>query len=136
MTIHTGNVALILGNDSRIILNCTYNKDATEDVYTRNIRWQKQIGDEFIDIGMFSQPGGLQPIIEKEMQPLYSNRTELIAPNTSLSAVMIIKDPVCSDEGIYRCWIKYFSDSSEKVQTNYSIVAYKGIYVLLIYFEL
>lgn len=126
LTIHTGNVALILGNDSRIILNCTYNKDATEDVYTRNIRWQKQIGDEFIDIGMFSQPGGLQPIIEKEMQPLYSNRTELIAPNTSLSAVMIIKDPVCSDEGIYRCWIKYFSDSSEKVQTNYSIVAYKA----------
>lgn len=135
MTIQTGNVTLILRNDSRIILNCTYNKNVTEDIFNRNIRWQKQIGDNFKDIAMFSPPGGLQPIIEKEMQPLYSNRTELIAPNTSLSAVMIIKEPICSDEGIYRCLIKYFSDSSEKNHTNYSKVAYKGIYVLLIYFE-
>lgn len=42
------------------------------------------------------------------MRPLYNNRTELIAPNTSLAAVMIIKNPICWDEGTYRCWIVYF----------------------------
>lgn len=131
MTIQT--IALILQNDNRIILNCTYNKEKEEDISKRNIKWQKQIGDEFIDIAVFSPPGEQEPFIEKEMQHSYNNRTELIAPNTSLAAVMIIKDPVCSDGGTYRCWIQYYSDSSSKVKTNQTVVEFDCKYIFIIY---
>lgn len=126
-------IASILQNDNRIILNCTYNKEKEEDISKRNIKWQKQIGDEFIDIAVFSPPGGQEPFIEKEMQHSYNNRTELIAPNTSLAAVMIIKDPVCSDGGTYRCWIQYYSDSSSKVKTNQTVVEFDCKYIFIIY---
>lgn len=61
---------------------------------------------------MFSLHGSLPPNVVREMQSLYNNRTELIAPNTSLAAVMIIKGRCGS---VYRCMIIYFSDASEKV---------------------
>lgn len=63
---------------------------------------------------MFSLHGSPPPNVVREMQSLYNNRTELIAPNTSLAAVMItcIKGRYGS---VYRCMIIYFSDASEKV---------------------
>lgn len=115
-----------------IILNCTYDNDIQEKISDRDIRWQKQISDYFEDIALFSPPVGILPFIAKEMQPLYSNRTELIAPNISLSAVFIIKYPVCSDQGVYRCWIKYYSAITEKVQTSDSVVNFKCNYFFLI----
>lgn len=77
---------------------------------------------------MFSPPGKRKPFIVKKHHPLYNNRTILIAPNTSLSAVLIIKDPICSDEGIYQCWIEYYSDSSVKNNTSQTIVGFFGKY--------
>lgn len=112
-----------------IILNCTYHKNSIEDIFSRSIRWQKLIGNSFKNIALFSPPGGLEPFIAEDMQYLYSNRTKLIAPNISLSAVLIIKYPICSDQGVYRCWIKYFSDISEKVQTSGSVVKFKCNYI-------
>lgn len=75
---------------------------------------------------MFSPPKGRPPVVVQNMQSLYNNRTELIAPNSSLAAVLIIKDPVCSDEGIYRCKILYFSDASDKNETSSSVVEFEG----------
>lgn len=126
-------IALILQNDNRIILNCTYNKEKEEAISQRNIKWQKQIGDEFKDIAVFSPPGGQKPFIEKKMQNFYNNRTELIGPNTSLAAVMIIKDPVCGDGGTYRCWIQYYSESSIKEKTNQTVVEFDCKYIFIIY---
>lgn len=94
-----------------------------------NIRWQKQIGGIFTDIALFSPPGGLKPFIGGDMEPLYNNRTELIAPNTSLAAVMIIKNPICSDGGIYQCRIEYFNDTVPKVETSSSVVSFNGKFV-------
>lgn len=131
---HTENVSAILQDAKRITLNCTYEKDLKEKIADMNIRWKKQIKDKFKVLASFSPPGGLAPFINGDMEPLYSNRTELIAPNTSLSAVMIIKDPVCSDEGIYQCWIEYISKSSVTTNTSLSIVGFSGKYVLLVYF--
>lgn len=131
---HTENVSAILQDAKRITLNCTYEKDLKEKIADMNIRWKKQIKDKFKVLASFSPPGGIAPFINGDMEPLYSNRTELIAPNTSLSAVMIIKDPVCSDEGIYQCWIEYISKSSVTTNTSLSIVGFSGKYVLLVYF--
>lgn len=131
---HTENVSAILQDAKRITLNCTYEKDLKEKIADMNIRWKKQIKDKFKVLASFSPPGGIAPFINGDMEPLYSNRTELIAPNTSLSAVMIIKDPVCSDEGIYQCWIEYISKSSVTTNTSLSIVRFTGKYVLLVYF--
>lgn len=128
---HTEDVVAILQEDNRIILNCTYKNDSGEKIPDLSIRWQKQIKDEFEDIAVFSPPGKQEPFIEKEKHPSYNNRTTLIAPNTSMAAVMIIKDPVCSDEGIYRCWIEYYSDSSVKRNTSQTMVGFIGKYVLL-----
>lgn len=114
-----------------IILNCTYYKSNTEDIGNRNIRWQKRIGNVFRDIAVFSPPGRQEPFITKEMHPFYINRTELIAPNISFSAVLIIEHPICSDQGLYQCWIGYFSDSSYKIQTSGSVVKFKCNYFFL-----
>lgn len=101
-----------------------------EDIHirSRGIRWQKQIDDQFKDIAVFSSWGSL-PFIAWEMQPSYSNRTELIAPDTVPSAVMIIKYPLCSDQGVYQCLIEYFSYSNYNIRTSRSIVTFKGNYV-------
>lgn len=123
---------VIFQDSDSIILNCTYYKDSIEYIIDRNIRWQKLIGDEFKDIAAFSPPWGPEPFILKDMQHLYSNRTELLAPYTSsLSVVMIIKEPLCSDKGVYRCWVNYFSysDGLSKIQISRSVVKLKGNYV-------
>lgn len=121
---------VIFQDSDSIILNCTYYKDIIEYIMDRNIRWQKLIGDEFKDIAAFSPPWGPEPFILKDMQHLYSNRTELLAPYTSsLSVVMIIKEPLCSDKGVYRCWVNYFSYSDSKIQISRSVVKLKGNYV-------
>lgn len=133
MTLQTKDVVTVLQEDDSVILNCTYHKESTEDIANNNIRWQKQIENAFKDIAMFSPPGAKKPFIVKDMQPVYSNRTELIAPNTSLSAVVIIKDPVCGDGGTYRCRIEYVSDSSEKNQTSRTVVEFDCKYIFIIY---
>lgn len=127
LTVKTEDVVFDLQKDNRIILNCTYNKDDTEDISDRDIKWQKQIDGTFKDVAFFSPPGRRAPVIQKEMENLYKNRTELIGPNTSLSAVMIIKDPVCIDEGTYRCWIQYFAVNSVQEEVNSSVVVFNGM---------
>ncbi|XP_065933874.1 carcinoembryonic antigen-related cell adhesion molecule 6-like [Magallana gigas] len=124
LTLMTKNV--IFEDGDSIILNCTYYKSDTEDISNRYIQWQKLIGDVFKKIALFSPPGGPWPYIPYEMLPFYNNRTELIGPNISLSAVMIIKDPMCSDQGVYRCWIEYYSGISVKEQTSDSVVKFKS----------
>lgn len=132
LTMQTKDV-FISQRDNRIILNCTYNKDIGEQIPAGSIRWQKQMGKTFEDIALFSPPGLSQPFIIKEMNKIYNNRTELIVPNTSMAAVMIINNPVCKDGGIYRCLIKYFSDNSEKNQTSGSVVKFIGKYIFICY---
>lgn len=127
LTVKTEDVVFDLQKDNRIILNCTYNKDDTEDISDRDIKWQKQIDGTFKDVAFFSPPGRRAAFIQKEMENLYKNRTELIGPNTSLSAVMIIKDPVCIDEGTYRCWIQYFAVNSVQEEVDSSVVVFNGM---------
>nr|XP_034316383.1 cell adhesion molecule 3-like isoform X2 [Crassostrea gigas] len=124
LTLKTKDV--IFEDGDSIILNCTYYKSYTEDIANRYIQWQKLIGNVFKNIALFSPPGGPWPFIPYEMKPFYNNRIELIAPNISLSAVMIIKDPICSDQGVYRCWIEYYSGNSVNVQTSDSVVKLKS----------
>lgn len=132
LTLKTEDV--IFEEGDTIILNCTYDKDRQEEISHIGIRWQKQIDDYFQDIALFSPPGGLSPFFAREMWPFYRNRIKLIAPNISLSAVMNIEDPICSDQGIYRCWIEYFSDKSVKEQTSSSVVKFKcNIFFLIIH---
>lgn len=123
LTLTTGDV--IFQQSDSVILNCTYHTDSTDYISDRDIRWQKQIGYEFKDIAVFSPPGGVGPFIVMEMEPLYINRIELIASNTLLSAVMIIKHPLCSDQGVYQCRIDNFNGYSLATQTS-SIVVFKG----------
>lgn len=101
--------------------------DDNEDVFNTVIKWQKQSGDGFKDIATFLPYGYPKHFIVKDMQPVYNNRTELIAPNNSLAAVMIIKDPICSDEGTYRCLIEYYSDIAPKSDISRSFVEFNGI---------
>lgn len=130
LTVTTEDVVFDLQKNNRIILNCTCNKDDTEEISDRDIKWQKQINGTFKDVAFFSPPGRAAPIIQGEMENLYKNRTELIGPNgsnTSLSAVMIIKDSVCNDEGTYRCLIRYFADKSVQEKSNSSVVVLNGM---------
>lgn len=106
LTLQTKDVVTISQEDNSIVLNCTYHKDAKEAISDRDIRWQKQIGDKFKDIAVFSPPIGPSPFVVKEMQPFYDNRTELIAPNSTLAAVLIIKDRSCILINFnVKCWL-------------------------------
>lgn len=131
LTLHTEDV-VIKQEDNSFTLNCTYHNFSKEIIYDRSIKWQYQIDGTFKDVAYFSPPGGKVPYFLKEMENLYKNRTELIGPNTSLSAVMIIKDPVCTDEGTYKCWIEYFIEDSSKLSKNVSsVVVFNSKYIPL-----
>lgn len=125
----TEDVIIDLHEDNRITLNCTYRSDDTELIPERNIRWQKQINGTFRDVAAFSPPNVRAPYITENMQEFYINRTELIGPNTSLSALMIIKNILCIDQGAYKCWIKYYVGISEKEKTSSSLVVFKSKYI-------
>lgn len=130
LTLQTEDVVVNLQENNSIVLNCTYHKDTNEHIPQGNIRWQKQIEGTFQDIAGFSHSGGLEPFISKDMQSLYKHRTDLIAPNTTLAAVMIIKDPDCHDKGIYRCYIKYLLENEDKIQTSGAFVEFSGKYII------
>lgn len=123
----TEDVVIDVQKGNRITLNCTYHKDSTEDISNRDIKWQKQINGTFENVAFFSPPGGPTPFIKQEMKIIYKNRSELIGPNTSLSVVMIIKDPVCTDEGTYKCLIKYYVDRSVYENAASSVVVFNGM---------
>ena len=127
LTLKTEDIGLHLHEETDLVLNCTYHKESSEYIGNRDIRWQKWIGNTFKDLAAFSPPGGQSPFIGREMESLYSKRTELIAPTDgSLSAVMILKELVCDDVGEYRCLVEYYSDIANHVSTSLSTVAFKG----------
>lgn len=132
LTLKTEKVVVISEDDQNVILNCTYQNSTDEKISDRDIRWKRMVKNEFKDVAIFSPPGGTNPFLEKEIEYLYKNRTELIAPTISqLSAVMIIKNPVCTDEGIYQCWIKYTVGTSikEVVESANTSVQFDGKYI-------
>nr|XP_022321488.1 uncharacterized protein LOC111123461 [Crassostrea virginica] len=127
LTLKTDDIGLNLHLETEIVLNCTYDMEINEDIGSRDIRWQKCIGNTFKDLAIFSPPGGQSPFIDREMESLYSKRTELIAPTDgSLSAVLILKELVCDDVGVYRCWVEYYSNKSIDVSTSLSTVAFEA----------
>lgn len=131
LTLHTEDV-VIKQEDNSFTLNCTYHNISEERINDRSIGWQYQIDGTFKNVAYFSPPGREAPYFLKEMEHLYKNRTELIGPNTSLSAVMIIKDPVCTDEGTYRCWIEYYFLTSSRLTKNVSsVVVFNSKYIPL-----
>ncbi|XP_078332999.1 uncharacterized protein LOC111101138 isoform X3 [Crassostrea virginica] len=127
LILKTDDISLNLHQKAEIVLNCTYDKEINEVIGDRDIRWQKWIGNTFKDLATFSPPGGLLPFIGIEMDSLYSNRTELIAPTDgSLSAVLILKELVCDDVGVYRCWVEYYSNKANRESTSFSTVAFEA----------
>lgn len=88
--------------------------------------------NKFKDVAIFSPPGGIDPFIEKTVEDLYKNRTELTAPTTSqLSAVMNLKNPACTDEATYQCWIQYTVGNSVEpvVESANTSVQFDGKYI-------
>lgn len=132
LTLKTEKVVVISEDDQNVILNCTYQKSTDERILDSYIRWKRMEKNEFKDVAIFSPPGVAHPFLEKEIEYLYKNRTELIAPTISqLSALMIIKNPVCTDEGIYQCWIQYTVGTSTKyvVESANTSVQFDGKYI-------
>lgn len=132
LTLKTEKV-VISEDDQNVILNCTYQKSNDERIVDTHIRWRIMLKNEFKDVAIFSPPGGADPFIEKTMVDPYKNRTELIAPTISqLSAVMVIKSPVCTDEGTYQCWIQYTVGDSVQlvVESANTSVQFDGKYIL------
>lgn len=116
LTLITEEVIVISKEDKNIILNSTYQNITEEIISDKNIRWRVREKNVFKDVAIFSRPGGYPPFIAPNMDGLYINRTELIAPTTSqLSTVMIIKNLVCTDAGTYQCSIQYTVGTSDTI---------------------
>lgn len=121
-----------ISKEENITLNCTYQTVTEEIISDKNIRWSVRENNVFKDVAIFSRPGGYIPYIAPNMTDLYINRTELIAPTDfQLSAVLIIKSPVCTDEGTYQCSIKYTIGTSDTIHVRHktSIVQFNGNYI-------
>lgn len=132
VTVETEDIVVVSQENDSIILNCSFSKKSNEEF--ARIRWQKKLGSYLeIDLAEFSLPGGPKPFIAKEMQDYYKNRTYLIGPNTSLVVVMIIKEPVCGDEGKYLCAIGYYYSNLRIFNRKYSstLVVFNGKDILL-----
>lgn len=130
LTLNTEDVILFSKGDKNITLNCTYLLNSTKEVIPdENIKWRIKVKNTFKDVAIFSRPGGFQPHIASNMEDLYKNRTKLIAPTFSqLSAVMIIENPECSDEGTYQCWIQYRPPITMHVENKITFVQFNGKY--------
>ncbi|XP_061181241.1 carcinoembryonic antigen-related cell adhesion molecule 8-like [Saccostrea echinata] len=113
-------------SDTSLVLSCNYSKEPGEAISDREIKWQKKIGNNFVDLAVFSPPGGKEPFIPLNRTSALANRTKLIAPNVSSSATMIIKEVVCSDEGLYQCWIEYFVNYEEKQMKSVTSVTFEA----------
>lgn len=121
-----------ISKEENITLNCTYQNATGEIISDKNIRWRVRENNVYKDIAIFSRPGGYQPYIAPNKKDLYINRTELIAPTTfQLSAVVIIKNPVCSDAGRYQCSIQFTIGTSDTIyfRNKTSIVQFNGNYI-------
>lgn len=121
-----------ISKEENITLNCTYQKGNEEIISDNNIRWRVRENNVFKDVAIFSRPEGYPPYIAPNKNDLYRNRTELIAPTYfQLSAVMIIKNPVCSDAGTYQCSIRYTIGTSDViyVRNKTSFVQFNGNYI-------
>lgn len=126
LILKTDSIVYFSPENNIITLNCSYHLDSGESMRDRDIMWQKKKGNEVKVIATFSPPGGQEPYFEPDTQDFYKNRTELIAPNnTSISAVMIIRNSGCTDEGMYQCRIQYFSGGS-KEEIGSSFVEFSG----------
>lgn len=132
LTLNTEDVIVLSKEDKNIKLNCTYQRNSEKEVIPdEKIRWRVKVKNTFKDLAIFSRPKGFDPYIAINMEDLYKNRTELIAPTTSQqSAVMIIKDPECSDEGTYQCWIQYSLGlpNTMHVENKITFVQFNGNY--------
>lgn len=132
VSVSTKTIVVVSQENDSIILNCSFSKGSNEEF--TSIRWQKKLSRYMErDLAEFSLPGGPKPFIVKEMQDYYKNRTYLIGPNTSLVAVMIIKEPVCGDEGEYYCAIEYNYSNFRIHRRIYSsiLVVFNGKDILL-----
>lgn len=121
-----------ISKEENITLNCTYQTVTGEIISDKNIRWRVRENNVFKDVAIFSRPGGYQPYIAPNKMDLYINRTELIAPTDfQLSALLIIKNPACTDEGTYQCSIKYTIGTSDTIyfRNKTSIVQFNGNYI-------
>lgn len=132
LTLKTEDVVFISKEDQNFTLNCTFKNSTRDEIPEKFIRWRIMVKDVFKDVALYSTPGRSTPVIEENMEDLYKNRTELIAPTISqLSAVMIIKNPVCTDEGTYQCWIQYYVGSNSAklvVESANTSVQFDGKY--------
>ena len=131
LTLKTEDVVVNLQENTSVSLNCTFRKENYEEIRDRDIRWQKHFGNSFKDVAIFSPPGGREPYIDFAVQNVYINRTDLVAPNNSLSAIMIFTNLICDDEGIYRCWIHYFFENNEYDEYSNSSVIFTGKFLYL-----
>lgn len=121
-----------ISKEENITLNCTYQTVTEEIIFDKSIRWSVSENNVFKDVAVFSRPGGYPPYIAPNKKDLYINRTELIAPTDfQLSAVLIIKNPKCTDEGTYQCSIKYTIGTSDTINVRHktSIVKFNGNYI-------
>ncbi|XP_062577961.1 uncharacterized protein LOC134239847 [Saccostrea cucullata] len=103
MTVITNpELNVTLGSNAPIVLNCTY----PTDISVRTIKWKKLFHDGYKDLVVFD-PGNRDAFFARDGVYL-SNRSYLIYPyNGSTSAVLIINDVMCEDEGLYQCLVDY-----------------------------
>lgn len=135
MTITTPpEINATLESNSSIILNCTFEKKDNEQI--RNVYWRKKMSGDYEDLVDVTHV-----YTDYRVHGAYlKNRSELLRfGNGSTSAVLIIKDVRCIDNGQYQCSINYKAGEASLNAENNTAVNIQGIilnkmHVNIVYF--
>lgn len=107
-----------LGSNSPLVLNCTY----PPDISVKQITWRKFIINSYKDLAIFD-PGESDAAFATAGVYL-RNRSKLTNPkNSSPSAVLIINDVMCEDDGRYQCFSQYSKDKVIQEATSETAVS-------------
>lgn len=107
-----------LNSNSSIILNCTYELEAKDDI--RNVLWKKKIlHEDYKDLVEVTKTNA-----DYTADGFYLiNRSDLHRfSNSSTSVALIIKHVRCIDNGHYQCFIKYHDGVALKTVQNNTAV--------------
>lgn len=111
-------INVTLKPDSSIVLNCTYTLNVDETIDVLSIK-KKTFSEGYIELAKFSDRSTLYTQHGEYLR----ERSDIYGFNTgSSSAVLVINDVKCEDDGQYQCYVDYISkDTGLKYLQNTTV---------------
>ena len=102
------------------MLNCTIDIETNETIV--RIYWAKERGSEYNELVEYEFKNKEIVYFEKELE----KRSQSFIDHNSTSAIMVINDVRCEDDGNYRCSVTFDKAGSRSTRMSNSTVYIQG----------